>query len=84
MDSQIGMAAFPNSTDLLACTTGETKREPAEPWSHFIERGALDALAAVERWPTPGDLSPDLPGRILYNLSWVSDADFEKLNMPKS
>ncbi len=57
----------------------ETTREPGEPWLHFVERGASDALAAVERWPTPGDLPPDLPGRILYNLTWVSSAEFEKL-----
>jgi hypothetical protein len=57
----------------------ETKRKFGEPWPHFVERGASDALAAVERWPTPGDLLPDLPGRILYNLTWVSDVEFEKL-----
>ena len=57
----------------------ETKREPGEPWPNFIERGAFDALAAVERWPSPGDLPPDLPGRILYNLTWVSQAEFENL-----
>ena len=57
----------------------ETKREPEEAWSHFLERGVSDALAAVERWPTPGDLPPDLSGRILYNLSWVSEAEFREL-----
>jgi hypothetical protein len=53
----------------------ETTREPGEPWPHFGERGASDALAAVERWPTPTDLPPDLLGRILYNLTWVSDVE---------
>jgi len=51
----------------------ETKRESEESWQHFVERGASDALAAVERWPAPGDLPSDLPGRILYNLTWVAD-----------
>jgi hypothetical protein len=57
----------------------ETKPEPGEPWSHFVERGASDTLAAVERWPMLGDLPPDLPGRILYNLTWASDAEFNTL-----
>jgi hypothetical protein len=57
----------------------ETKRQPGEPWPHFSERGASDSLAAVERWPMPSDLPPDLPGRILYNLTWVSKAEFKKL-----
>jgi hypothetical protein len=58
----------------------ETKREPDEPWLDFIDRGASDALARVEQWPTPGDLPPDLPGQILYNLTWVSEAEFNNLN----
>lgn len=56
-----------------------TDRRPGEPWSDFVERGAADTLAAVERWPMPTDLPPDLPGRILYNLTWVSEAEFERL-----
>jgi len=62
----------------------ETKHEPNEPWARFIERGASYALAAVERWPTPGDLPPDLPGRILYNLTWISDAEFRQLRSTKT
>jgi hypothetical protein len=58
----------------------ETKHEPGESWPHFVERGTSSALAAVERWPTPGDLPPNLPGWILYSLTWVSDVEFEKLN----
>jgi len=56
-----------------------TNRRPGELWSDFVERGASDTLAAVERFPDPGDLPPDLGGRILYNLSWVSDVEFENL-----
>jgi hypothetical protein len=58
----------------------ETNRRPGEPWPHFVERGAADALAAVERWPAPEDLPPDLPGRILYNLTWVSEVEFTQLS----
>ena len=57
----------------------ETIREPGESWSCFLERGASDTLAAAERWPKSSDLPPDLPGRILYNLTWVSEAEFEQL-----
>jgi hypothetical protein len=61
----------------------ETARDPAEPWLHFVDRGASDALAAVERWPMSADLPDNLPGRILYNLTWVSDTEFEKLAQDK-
>ena len=57
----------------------ETNRLSGESWEHFVERGSSDALAAVERWPAPDDLPPDLPGRILYNLTWISDGDFQRL-----
>jgi hypothetical protein len=57
----------------------ETKRKPGELWPEFIERCASDTLAAVGRWPILEDLPPDLPGRILYNLTWVSDAEFSEL-----
>jgi hypothetical protein len=56
--------------------TWETKRRPTESWQEFVGRGAANALAAVERWPEPEELPPDLPGRILYNLTWVSEADY--------
>lgn len=55
-----------------------TDRHKAEPWRNFVERGAADALAVAERWPEPGDLSPNLPGQTLCNLSWVSEPEFEK------
>ena len=57
----------------------ETNRLSGEPWPDFVERGAKDALAAVERFPRPGDLPLGLTGRILYNLTWVSDVEFENL-----
>jgi hypothetical protein len=55
--------------------TWVTERQAGEVWRDFVERGAYEALAAVERWPEPHDLPPDLPGRILYNLTWVSEAE---------
>jgi len=58
--------------------TWVTERRSGEGWRDFVERGASDALAAVERWPKPEDLPPDLPGRILYNLTWVSEAEYPK------
>lgn len=56
-----------------------TNRRHGEPWPDFVERGASDTLAAVERFPELGDLPSDLGGRILYNLTWVSDVEFENL-----
>jgi hypothetical protein len=54
------------------------QRESREAWSHFVERSASEALAAAARWPTPGDLPPGMPGRVLYNLTWVSEVDFKQ------
>jgi hypothetical protein len=70
---------IPQQQGLPGVYTWETKREINESWSHFVERGASDALAAVRRWPAPSDLPADLPGRIFYNLTWVSEAEFKKL-----
>jgi hypothetical protein len=56
-----------------------TNRRPAERWSDFVDRGANDTLAAVERFPEPEDLPPDLGGRILYNLTWISELEFGTL-----
>ncbi len=58
----------------------ESKCEPGEPWSNFVECGASGALTAVDRYPTPSDVPPDLHGRILYNLTWISEVEFEKLS----
>jgi|SRR5882724_10608311 len=57
----------------------ETNQFSGESWLDFVERGAHDTLAAVERFPEPGDLPPDLAGWILHNLNWVSEIEFEKL-----
>ena len=59
--------------------TWDTNRRSGEPWEEFVERGASDAVAAVERWPSPGDLPDDLPGRILYNLTYVSEIEGQVL-----
>jgi hypothetical protein len=53
-----------------------TERRFGEPWQDFVARGVSDALAAVVRWPQSADLPPDLAGRILYNLTWISEADY--------
>ncbi len=57
----------------------ETQRKRGESWPHFIERGASETLAAVERWPSPSDIPRNLPGRILYNLAWVTEAQFKQI-----
>jgi hypothetical protein len=56
-----------------------TERRPDESWLDFVEPGANDTLAAVEKFPAPGDLPAEISGRILYNLNWVSESEFEKL-----
>src|SRR5579872_543568 len=56
-----------------------TDRKPGESWSDFVIRGASDALSAAETFPRPGELSGNLAGHILYNLTWVSETQFDKL-----
>ena len=56
--------------------TWETKRRPDESWSSFVTRCASDTIAAVEKWPVAGELRQNLPGRILYNLTWVTEAEY--------
>jgi len=56
----------------------ETDRHNDETWPTFVERSVSDTLAAVEQFPGPDELPPDLPGRILYNLVWVSQTEFEE------
>lgn len=57
----------------------ETKRRRKEPWSRFVARCAADTLAAVTRWPRPQDLPADLPGQVLYNLTWVDESEYGQL-----
>ena len=54
--SLTGPASFPQRHGAPAVYPWETKRLPEEQWLNFIERAAADSLAAVERWPEPGDL----------------------------
>jgi hypothetical protein len=57
----------------------ETKRWSGELWPDFVERSISDSLAAVQRWPGMVDLPPDLDGRVLYNLCWVTEAEHDSL-----
>ena len=56
-----------------------TERGPEESWADFVARCAAEARETVRRFPDPGDLPPDLPGRLLYNLTWASEAEYEAL-----
>ena len=56
----------------------ETKRLPGESWSAFVQRCASETQAAVKDLPRSGELPSNLPGRILYNLTWVSERDYDE------
>ncbi len=62
--------------------TGE--REPGEAWDTFVGRSASQSLDAVERMPAPDDLPHDLPGTILYNLTWVDEAELAQLETDRA
>jgi len=56
----------------------ETERIAGEPWSAYVERCARDSVAAVNG--LPGDeVPPQVSGRILYNLTWVTESECETL-----
>lgn len=59
-------------------------RQPDELWAQFVERGASEALAHVQRDPKPEDMPPALKGRILYSFTWVSETEFEELRTMSS
>src|SRR4029078_2373838 len=76
-DSWNGLIPQRNGPD--AVYNWETKRRWKEPWFSLLERWASDPLAAVNRWPPPEDLPADLAGQILYNLTWVDEAEYSQL-----
>ena len=57
----------------------ETKRRRRESWPGFVARCAADTLAAVTKWPRLQDLPEELPGQILYNLTWVDESEYGQL-----
>lgn len=56
----------------------ETVRDSGEPWPAYVERCARDSVAMVNRWPG-NELQPGLSGRILYNLTWATESEYETL-----
>lgn len=71
--------SIPQHQGVDAVYAWETMREPPESWLAFVNRCAAETVAAVEKWPGSGDLRPNLPGRILYNLTWVGEAEYGEL-----
>jgi hypothetical protein len=57
----------------------ETERVADESWVDFVERCARESIQAIERWPAVDDMPADLDGRILYNLTWVSEPEYREL-----
>ena len=57
----------------------ETERRPNEPWHAFVSRCASTATEAASVLPGADELPPNLPGRILYNLTWVSEVEYATL-----
>ena len=57
----------------------ETERRPNEPWLAFVNRCASNTTEAASVLPGTDELPPNLPGRILYNLTWVSEAEYATL-----
>lgn len=60
----------------------ETERGTGESWQAFVDRCAQESIDAVERWPDMSELPDNLGGRILYNLTWVSEEEYQTLGEP--
>lgn len=56
-----------------------TSRNPEEPWNEFLRRCAAETISAVAEFPARVQIQPGLPGRILFNLTWVSEGEYEEL-----
>ena len=72
--------SIPQNEGPDAVYSWETKRQRGEEWTSFVNRCAGETSAAVEELPRSGEVSPNLPGRILYNLTWVGEAEYEALS----
>lgn len=57
----------------------ESERAPGEEWPAFVRRGAAETIAWAELNPGADDQPTDLTGRILYNLTWVSENRYREL-----
>jgi hypothetical protein len=51
----------------------DTEREAQEEWLAYVQRCGMHSLQAIDAMPASDDVPTDLSGRILYNLSWVSE-----------
>jgi len=57
----------------------ETERRSNESWRAFVDRCATNATEAAKVLPGADELPRDLPGQILYNLTWVSEVEYGTL-----
>lgn len=73
-------STIPQAVGPRACYAWNTDRHAGELWPDFVRRSAAENLAEVKKWPRPGEVSADLPGRILYNLTWATEEEYAKLD----
>ena len=71
--------SIPQAEGVDAVYTWETIRREDEPWRSFVARCARGTLEAVAALPREGEVRPNLPGRILYNLTWVDESEYLEL-----
>src|SRR5215469_18377019 len=55
-----------------------SERSSGESWQNFVGRSAAEALNAVKRWPEEMQSGPS--GRVLMNLTWVSEQEYDQLS----
>jgi len=76
-DSWSGM--IPQREGADAVYNWEIKRRAGESWKAFVDRCAARAVEASKMLPGAGEVPAELPGQILYNLTWVSETEYGTL-----
>ncbi len=67
---------IPQKTGPDGVYTWETERHNAEDWLDFINRCAQDTIEAIYKWPEENELREDIASQILYNLTWISESEY--------
>jgi hypothetical protein len=75
-DGRTWYAAVPDETGRVGHWIWETRRTSGETWPAFIQRCAEETRKSAAMWPRPARVLPNLAGEPVYNLTWITEAEF--------
>jgi hypothetical protein len=70
-------ATIPQAEGPSAVYAWETRRQADERWLQFVDRCAVETLSAIMELPREGELPSNVQGRVLYNLTWATEKDYD-------